>query len=106
MAGGALLSLALHWTRSANVKQYKAGTFLAFCRREGEWKLPRDKRKINWNHDIQNIFSSKLMGAFNACEERINTIENETPTDVGSLYKKLEDELEGKRWLCTLIIYH
>jgi len=88
-------------------RQYNAGTFTAFCRRGGDWKLPKEKVKVNWNLEIQSIFAAKLMTSFDLLQGDIDIIENETITNIHNLYKSLEEELEGKlpRWTFASLSY-
>jgi hypothetical protein len=87
------------FTYGANITKYKAGTFAAFCRRNGRWKLPGRNLKtdaIDWASELQKVYSPAAKTAFDGLEECISIAENDAITSMGELYAKLESDLQSK----------
>ncbi|EMC91006.1 hypothetical protein BAUCODRAFT_161054 [Baudoinia panamericana UAMH 10762] len=84
---------AVNWLDNwANIN---GGTFTAFCRRSGHWKVPGNKTKTHWNHEILALFSRQVMSGYNALEDDVEGIQTSTFENVSEIYTRLKSKLEA-----------
>lgn len=77
-------------------KKLKATTFAAFCRRKGYWQTPGLSGMVSSNELIQNIMQPILISSFDAIDEGILKLRDETIAQLNQLYEGIVRELKGE----------
>ncbi|KAK4580316.1 hypothetical protein LTR86_000519 [Recurvomyces mirabilis] len=96
---------AAEWAEKADTlltswSSYHSGTFMAFCRRNGQWRIKDNQLQWHseeWHGQLQAIFVDALVAGFDDLDAGILRLEAEHQDRLDNLFSSLEGELNDRQ---------